>query len=303
MDGGSIGEVGSQATNGQNPPNGVVVSYWLREKLAEKEKLTVEFLEGDRVLRAYASDKKPGGQGAPGTPGERPPEDDRAEVLPLEPKPGLNRVVWNMRVPEARLLPGAIIWGNSSGPKVAPGTYAVRFTLGDVVVTKPFEVRPNPNVVVSAADLQAQFALLRDARDGLSATHEAVKTIRDVRAQTQGVVARAEKLGKGATLRDKAKAINDKLAAVEKKLVNPDIKAGQDVLNFPPALDHQFAGLASVVAGVDAKPTDASHVFYRDIKAKLDAILAEMNAVLDADLADFNRSVRELDVPPVVVKR
>jgi photosystem II stability/assembly factor-like uncharacterized protein len=294
MDGGSAGEVGSQAFNGQNPPNGAVVSFWLKEKIGEKEKLTVEFLEGDKVLRTYSSERKPG---------PPPPDDEKADVLPLDAKPGLNRVVWNMRIPEARLVPNAVIWGNSAGPRVAPGTYMVRFTLGDVVVTKPVEVRPNPNVVVSASDLKAQFDLLRDARDGLSTTHEAVKTIREVRTQTQGVVARAKRINKLGTLEEKAKAINDKLSEVEKKLVNPDIKASQDVLNFPPALDHQFAGLASVVSGVDARPTDASFVFYRETKARLDAILAEMNAVLDTNLAEFNRTTRELDIPPVVVKR
>jgi len=303
MDGGSIGEVGSQEADGQNPPNGVVLSYWLKEKLGEKETMKVEFLEGDKVLRTFSSEKKAGGErGAPGIPGERPDEDDKADVLPLEPKPGLNRVVWNMRVPEARLLPAAIIWGSSAGPRVAPGTYAVRVTLGDKVVTKPVEVRPNPNVVVSAEDLAAQFALLRDARDGLSAAHRAVRTIREVRQQTQGVVARAKQLGKAETLEAKSKAIDDKLTAIEKKLVNPDIKASQDVLNFPPALDHQFAGLLGVVSSADAKPTAASFLFYKEVKAKLDGILAELNAVISTDLADFNRSVRELDVPPVVVR-
>ena len=56
---------------------------------------------------------------------------------------------------------------------------------------------------------------------------------------------RAEKLGKGKGLKEKGKALSDKLTAIEKKLVNPDIKANQDVLNFEPALDHQFAGFAT----------------------------------------------------------
>ncbi len=34
------------APPGKNPPNGVVVSYWLKEKPGEKEPLTVEFLDG-----------------------------------------------------------------------------------------------------------------------------------------------------------------------------------------------------------------------------------------------------------------
>jgi hypothetical protein len=73
------------------------------------------------------------------------------------------------------------------------------------------------------------------------------------------------------------------------------------VLNFTPALDHQFAGLAAVVSSADAKPTDSSVVYYRQIRAQLDAILAELKAVLDSDLAEFNKAVRAAEIPPVVV--
>ena len=279
---------------GKNPPNGVVISYWLKQKPAEKEKLTVEVLEGDRVLRTFTSEKKE----HEGT--EAGGEDDRADK-PLEPKAGINRLVWDMRILKPTLLPKAIIWGSSLGPRVAPGPYAVRLKLGSQTLTQPFEVRPHPEVAAKPEDLRKQFELLRDTRNGLSSTHEAVTEIREAKAQIKEIGDRAEKLGKGKELREKGKALSDKLTAIEKKLVNPDVKANQDVLNFPPALDHQFVGLATVVGSADAKPTDASWAYYKIIRAQLDGVLAELKGVLDKDLADFNRSVREKDIPPVVV--
>ena len=103
-----------------------------------------------------------------------------------------------------------------------------------------------------------------------------------------------------ADLETRAKALSEKLTAIEKKLVNPDVKANQDVLNFPPALDHQFAGLASVVSSADAKPTDSSVVYYRKIRGELDGIEKELKAALDTDLAAFNRAVQDAGIPPVV---
>ncbi|HEX7252770.1 MAG TPA: hypothetical protein VF376_07825, partial [Thermoanaerobaculia bacterium] len=64
---------------------------------------------------------------------------------------------------------------------------------------------------------------------------------------------------------------------------------------------HQFAGLASVVASADAKPTDSSYVYYKEIKGKLDGVLAERDALFAGDLAEFNKAVRAADIPPVVV--
>ncbi len=296
-------EEGPLGAIGKNPPNGVLVNYSLREKPAEKDFVTVEFLEGDKVLRAFTSEKKaregeeagaaPGGSaGGPG---------DEEREKPIEPKAGLNRLVWDMRIVKPSLLPRAVIWGNSRGPKVAPGTYSVRVKYAGQTLTEQFEVRPNPNAGATAEDLKQQYDLLRQAREGLSACHEDVQQIRDVKNQLKEIGDRAEKLGKGKTLKEKGKALSDKLSAIEKKLVNPDIKSNQDMLNFEPALDHQFAGIATVVASADAKPTDSSPIFLKQIQTELASVQADLKAILDKDLAEFNQEVRKEEIPPIVV--
>ncbi len=179
MQGGGFGggdeEGGSGGALGKNPPTGVVVSYTLKDKLGDKEVLTVEFLDGDRVLRSFTSQKKP--EAAPGA-------DEEEGDKPIEPKVGMNRLVWDMRIVKPSLLPKAIIWGNSQGPKVGPGTYSVRFKLGDQTITQPVEVRAHPGVPTSAADLKKQYDLLRSVRDRISETHDTVLYIRDIKAQT-----------------------------------------------------------------------------------------------------------------------
>jgi hypothetical protein len=64
-------------------------------------------------------------------------------------------------------------------------------------------------------------------------------------------------------------------------------------------MDHQFAGLASAVSSADAKPTDASVAYYKDVRARLDAVQAELKSLWDKDLAAFNEAVRKADIPPV----
>ncbi len=289
-DGGGSFE-GSAPALGENPPNGVAVSFWLREKLGEKETLKIEFLEGDTVLRTFSSEKREPG-----------PDDPADAPLPLKDiVAGDNRVVWDMRLASPKLVPKAVIWGSRQGPRVSPGTYAVRFTLGTETVTKPFDVVPNPTVKVTAAELRQQFELLRTLRDELQQTHDAVRGIRDVKAQMKDVVDRAKRIGKGAGLDEKAKTLDEKLTAIERKLVNPDIKSSQDVLNFPPALDHQIVGIATVVSSADARPTDASVLYARDVAARLAAVLAELNQAYATDLAPFNQAIRDAGIPPIVV--
>jgi photosystem II stability/assembly factor-like uncharacterized protein len=294
------GERGEGPRGGKNPPNGVLVNYWLREKPKDKppekpkgaEILTIEILDGDKVLRTFTSEKKEEKEGAAA-------EEDGEKLL--EPKQGLNRFVWDMRMLKPALVPKAIIWGGKDGPKVAPGTYKVRLKKGEATLTESFEIRANPGLTVSPADLEKQADLLAALRDRVTQTHQTVLMIRDVKAQIRDVAARAKKLGRGEGLEEKSKELTGKLDALEEKLVNPKMKSEQDVLNFQPKLDHQFVGVASVVSSADAAPTQASVELYGQLKQQLDAILADLGVVFGKDLADFNRSVRERDIPPVAV--
>ncbi len=295
MGGGDDGDEGSARTAGKNPPNGVVVSYWLKEKPAEKQPLTVEFLEGEKVLRTYTSVKKEEGEGGAGG-----PSDDDGDK-PLEPKAGLNRLAWDMRILRPALIPKAVVWGTREGPRVAPGTYSVRLKYAGETLTRPVEVRRHPGVSATDEDLKAQFRLLSDVRERIEETHDAVGRIRDVKAQVQSIGDRAEKLGKGTALKEKGKALSERLTGIEKKLVNPELKSNQDVLNFPPALDHQLIGIASAVSSADTKPTDSAWTYSKEVSAQLAAILAELDGVLGKDLAAFNAEVRREEIPPVVV--
>ena len=177
----------------------------------------------------------------------------------------------------------------------------MRLKYAGQTLTQPVEVRKHPDVPATAEDLKRQFQLLSDVRDRLEETHDAVSRIREAKEQMQALGDRAEKLGKGTTLKDRAKTISEKLSAIEKRLVNPELKSNQDVLNFPPALDHQFIGIAVAASSADSKPTDSAFAYYKEVAGRLASILSELDAVMNKDLADFNAEVRKEEIPPVVV--
>jgi hypothetical protein len=164
-------------------------------------------------------------------------------------------------------------------------------------------VIPNPEVGVSAGDLKKQYDFLAQVRDALSETHASVIQIRSVKDQIKDVLARAKEIGKDKPLEAAAKTLQEKLSAIEEKLVNPKIKANQDVLNFPPRLDHQFVGLTSVVASADGAPAPSAYAYFDELAKQLAAVRAELAGVFDKDLAGFNGAVRDGGVPPIVVPK
>jgi hypothetical protein len=186
---------------------------------------------------------------------------------------GVNRFVWDMRVIKPTLMPKAVFnEGTKAPPKIAPGTYKARLTVGGQSYTEAIEVVPHPAGYATAADLKAQYDLLKSIRDRLSQTHETVMKIRDVRAQVTELGDRTARLGKGDALQKQAAAIVARLTAVEEKLTNPQIKSDEDDLNYEPRLDHDWTYLAAIVASADAKPTPSSVQYYALLKGRLDAV-------------------------------
>jgi hypothetical protein len=290
------GEGGPPRGVGQNPSVGAVISYWLKDappkKATAKDAVVIEILDGDKALRRFTSEKLAEEDGPAGA------RDEDAEK-PLEPKQGLNRFAWDLRMWKPSLVPKAILWGSRDGPRVAPGTYTVRLRKGETVLVEPLEVRANPNLRVSPVDLKRQADFLAEARDRLSETHEAALACRDVKRQAKEVADRAAKLGKKEPLAEKAKALSGKLSAIEDKLVNPKVKSEQDVLNFPPQLYHQFVGIASVVSSGEAAPSKAAIAYFEELKGRLADLKKRLKGVLATDLVDFNRTVQEQGIPPV----
>ena len=283
---------------GTNMPAGVVINFWLKDEPSRDRPVTLEILSQGKVIRTLSSAKPE----LTGDLEQRTREEAlrKGEDKPLALKPGLNRVVWDMRVFQPTLVPKAVFnEGTKAPPKVAPGTYEVRLTAGGHSTTASFEVTPNPTSPATAADLKAQFDLLEAIRNDLSLTHEAVMQIRDVRSQVLDLAGRAQRLGLGDALEKRAAPLAKELTALELELTNPEIKADEDDLNYEPKLDHDFTYLAGVVASADRRPTAGSVEVYRGLKAKLDAARERFQALLAGDVAAFSRAAAEMKLPLV----
>jgi hypothetical protein len=283
---------------GQNMPAGVVVSFWLKDKPKERDRVTLEFLDQDTVIRALSNEKPPKAEDLAEQ--AKRDEEQKEKDKPLEPKAGVNRVVWDMRILKPTLVPKAVFnEGTKAPPKVAPGKYKVRLTVGEQVFTESVEVKPHPAGFATVQELRAQYDLLKSIRDQLSETHDSVLKIRDLRQQAKDMGDRAERLGSGDALKKQAAALAEKLTALEERLTNPQIKSDEDDLNYEPKLDHDWTYLAALVARADGRPTASAVQYYGVLKQRLDLIKADLQSVLEKDVRDFNTAVAGANIPPV----
>ena len=301
--GGGRGGAGAAASNpGQNPTTGVVVYYHLA---SANQKVKLEFLATDgTVIKTYESadsaqlaverDSARAATAAGGGGGGR----FGGGVQRPQNAMGLNQFAWDMRYPDASSFRGMIMWaGGTRGPVAPAGTYSVRMTAGDAPPQMTsFELLNDPRSTATAADLRAQFDFLIKVRDRTTQTNDAVKTIRNVRAQIEARVAAAPRL------RRSADALNAQLAAVEKELYQVKNQSGQDPLNYPVRLNNQMAGLAGVAGSGPYRPTDQTVTVYDEVSAAIEVQLQKMQKIFTDDLNRFNQQAKQAGQPPVVPK-
>jgi len=266
---------------GANPADGVTVVYRLAEDAAAE--VTLEFFDaGGRSIRRFTS--------APAGPGER-----RVAATA-----GVHRFVWNLRHADARGVPGDKSTERSlAGPMVLPGSYRVELGAGAHRATASFEVRTDPRVAASPADVEAQVSLLLAIRDKLSETHDAINQMRRVRQQVEEWVRRAGGQAAAAEVAAAGRRVTEPLEAIEQELIERRVEADGDMIHFPARLNVKLAALTPVVATAEARPTRQATEVFRDLSARIDRQLERWRAVLAGPVAAFRERVRAAGIPEV----
>lgn len=273
---------------GQNPPQGVVVQYWLK---SADQNVTLDFLDAaGKVVRTYTS--RPDTSARPANPGG----DDFGGPPPAARVPnkvGVNTFLWNMRYPDASSFPGMILWAaNVTGPLVPPATYKVRMSVdGKPVSTETFKILPDPRIKATLAEWADQSKLALQVRDRFSEANDAVKEIRRIKAELTDRQSKmpAAQLGSFSAL---SGAFATSLSEVEDSLYQTKNRSGQDPLNYPIRLNNRIGALMGVISSADGKPTAQSYEVYTVVTKELNVQTAKLKRILDADLPKINAMLR-----------
>jgi hypothetical protein len=206
---------------------------------------------------------------------------------------------WNLRYPDASVFENMILWaGGTAGPVALPGTYSVRMNVNGQHYNQPLVIVNDPRVTASDADLREQFDFLMRIRDKTSQANDAVKLIRNIKAQLADREGRMP-ADKKAVFSANASALAAKLSAVEGEIYQVRNQSGQDPLNYPIKLNNKIAALSGVVGGAAAKPTSQSYTVFNDLSSQLDRQLQAMRGAL-IGLPSFNAALKAAGLPPIV---
>lgn len=260
------GNGSESATAGTNHPAGVRVNYYLPDGV---ENATLTFRDSDGAeIRSYD-----GGE--------------------LDVAMGLNHFNWDMRYEKADDFDGLLMWwGTLNGPVAPPGDYTVELAVDGDTLVSSLKVLMDPRAECTREDRIAQFEFLKNIRDKVDETHDAIRHIRSVKSQVSGLIGRLNEEEYPAIF-EEARALDSLMTAVEEVLYQTKLKSNQDMLNFPIKLNNKLAHVGSLASMGVYAPTEQMVGVRDEVEVLIDAELSKWHVLRDQRLPSFNVLIRE----------
>jgi photosystem II stability/assembly factor-like uncharacterized protein len=236
-------------------------------------------------------------------------------------RPGLNRVSWDVRYDgptqvQLRTLPpdNRHIWEEAAfkgkttrpinhwgiegpehqGPLALPGRYAVHVTVGGQTYTQPLEIRADPAIPSSAADLAASSAMQLRIRDAMNAAVDMINRLEVMRKQVEDQ--RAAHVTDAGVERSLAQ-LDARMLDVELRLLSRTDLHSDDKWYVEPYKVYMNLiwlagevgnGAGDVAGGADYRPTDATVAVLAKIERDLAAARTAFTTLLQQDVPAFN---------------
>jgi hypothetical protein len=274
------GSLGERSYSAPNPPFGATLTYYVRDSLPRGRTLSLAIFDSTGA---------------------------RVRDLTVNPKQGLHRATWDLRLGPPYFNPRAQGGrGQPQGAFVLPGRYTARLTLGgrdSIAATSmevPVTVTPDPFVTLSAADYRALHAMrLRAAEQ---------------QARVQAVVRSAELLKEQMTEvknalqnRSGTDSLSRQVTAIDREIDDILVKVrgrqggGQgdadDRNRYAPAIQQRVNQVAGQIGDVTSPPTQLQSETLDLAMTDLQREVARLNVLLSSRVPALNQALDAAGIP------
>ncbi len=285
----SRGEGAEPAFTTPNPPNGVILDYWLPKKL---EPSSAEKASKQTPVKIVITDGK-------------------GDVVATRWGPadaGINRFTWDMTwdgYPHLDFGDHHVKSANNPGPAVLPGTYTATITADGASQSVPVTVEYDPNQAfdasANAATLQAALTL----RGQVGALNRMLNRLTAWQEMLKAYAAKAEDAGSGmdSAQRDllgQAKALAKQVTALRDSVYNPLLQHQviEDDIHYLQDLHANVEMTYGIVSGLaNQAPTSPMQDLMAEYGAQLKAKLAAFDALLNGGVARWNAAAYKAGAP------
>jgi photosystem II stability/assembly factor-like uncharacterized protein len=296
---------------GTNPPYGASLNYYLKSSSEEEVTITILDIKGKvvRILKTEKSeDKKQEQQGR------------EAKPMKIPKKAGINRIWWDLRydrVKEIKLRTrptghehvelGSKGWrpfprgARRSGPLVAPGEYTVKLQVGDKEFVQRLNVSKDPHSEGTVANIQEQTKVLLEIHENSNTVAEMINQIELIRKQIHDLGVLLKENNEAEAIIKAGQDLDKKCVAVEDLLFSTGLTGSGDGLRWPDKFYAKLGVLAGSIGGSDFPPTQQQLEVHKVFQGKLAEYQARLSNLIQEDLAAYNTTLKEKNLPHIVV--
>ncbi len=275
-----------------NPPDGAPIDYVLPGHVEGPVTLTILDSENHTVRRFSSTDRVV-------SPDPSKLVESAPEWLPVpvrvSTKPGMHRLVWNLRYASPGTAPAGERGGGIWAP---PGNYRVELSVGGRTYGQPLHVAPDPRARVSEAALQREFELAQRVAQASNRAAAARQQATHLLEALESRLARPGALhAQLASLMSKAANLSGvQLHALPQNVARPPAPRTDSLQALSTALDR----LEGAVDGADADPGPDVRASYALLSRMLDSTLAEWRTLKERDLPMLNAELKTAGQSPIV---
>lgn len=243
------GSLGNSLFMGPNPPYGAIVRYHLRTRPADATEVKVEVFDGaGKLVRNLG----------------RVPRDA-----------GINTTSWNLGYDAPRQRrpinpddPAIRFFGAPSGPRVLPGRYVVRLTVGDQRMEQSLDVRVDPTSRTTPESLREQFLVAMELRDLQSLANDTLRALdgRKAELEVRRRAAQAIPDGGGAAV---VRSLTAEIAQADSLLDLLVKPAGVPFWSDGPRISDRIGALLRNIDSGNFPPTPAQQKLGKDLAVEL----------------------------------
>jgi photosystem II stability/assembly factor-like uncharacterized protein len=299
------GSSGHKAFFGPNPPNGALIHYYLKDKLADADRVRVTVTDKDGKLVRELSGPKDA---------------------------GVNRLVWDLRArsllqmagdPESGEQPAFGFGGGGGGGgfgfgggalRVEPGEYTVKVSVGKQEQSKKVIVEEDPRITISAEDRLARRRALDQLAQLAGPAVFAQRSVTGLRTSLNNAIEAWKRPGQARAPENVQKAAQELLSKVDAvcKLLATPAQCGERsttglgaagpplVFTEPPATQ-RVTQLLGAIESYTAAPTAWQLEQIKLLEGRVNDAVSRARRLTQEDLPAFNKLMNEAGVPHINV--
>ncbi len=236
-----------------------------------------------------------------------------------EGKAGINRLVWDLRIqppPIPGEEAGAGAFGGrggfgGAGPRVEPGDYTVKITMGDQTQTKTVHVDEDPRIQISAADRAARYELMMKAfalqRDLITTQTSIISLKTAVDNAITAWKARPQSAKIPDAVQKAAEDFQKQVNEVAYKFINPPQEgeeqgsAAPPFVVYPATIGQRIGQVYGPLQSVTAAPTADEMADYAVLAKELADLKPQIDKLVKEGLPALNKTVNDAGVPFIVI--